>query len=417
MLAVLLTVRYALVPWQGRAREDAIYPYDNSILTDFRDTVLLPARALAQGVDPYNIEQYTQLFPHAQEFDPYMPWWLSLTSPLAHLSWGQMTLVWSMIMAVATSLCAYWAGRGVALALKERDTPLPRWIEQLAPSPVVWGLAFVCIQWLWRPTTVGQGLGNIGALAGLFALLALMGDDDRWNCAFLALAWVKPQFGIPLVIILLARGQWRRAVGGTSLAIVASLPMVVQVSMIEGGFGRLVAVVLDAVSHLGARSGGEPFEGRIDVARTIAAMGFNVGSILPMIVGAVVLVIAALAVRPLASSRPGMSLLLLTLGLLIGFPHLHYDLAMLCPVVLWAGVECLPVPQRGIDTRLDLSTLAVGLLFLTGFFPGTSLWSGVTHTTLQAALSQVAYVLLLFYVGLAARRRRRVAAAGELVRL
>lgn len=390
VLAVLMTVRYALVPWKGRASVDAQYPYQNPLMTDFRDTVILPARALAQRINPYDITPYRQAFPHAQEFDPYAPWWLTVVSPLARLEWGHAALVWSVGLALATSGCAAWAGLQAWRHLRDfRPVVMPCSRAALG----LWLAAFVAFQWFWRPTTVGQGLGNVGALAGLAALLAVLGKQDRWHSVFLAVAWVKPQFGIPVVLILLARGHWRRALGGTLLAAVGSLPMVVQLSMAHGGLASLVRTVVNSATHLSNRSGGEPLEGRIDVAALFNVLGLHSGTLLPMAAGAVLLVAAAWLARHVAGDRPGAASLWVCLGLLVGFPHLHYDLAMLAPLVPWAVVEAWARNEmRWVGVLRDPVLWLCGVLAVAGLAPGPALLGGPGWSRAQGVLVQLCYL-------------------------
>lgn len=390
VLAVLMTVRYALAPWKGRAPVDAQYPYENPLMTDFRDTVVLPARALAQGINPYDITAYRQAFPHAQEFDPYAPWWLTVVSPLARLEWGHAALLWSAGLALATAACAAWAG---LQAWRHLGDVCPTVASCSRSALVLWLATFVAFQWFWRPTTVGQGLGNVGALAGLAALLAVLGKHDRWYSVFLAVAWVKPQFGIPVVLILLARGHWRRALGGTLLAAVGSLPMVVQLSMAHGGLASLVRTVVDSATHLSNRSGGEPLEGRIDVAALFNVLGLHSGTLLPMTVGAVLLMAAAWLARRVAVVRPGVAALWVCLGLLVGFPHLHYDLAMLAPLMIWVVAEAWVRNGKRWTTVLRDPVLWVcGVLVVAGLAPGQAVLGGPGWSRAQGVLVQLCYL-------------------------
>lgn len=332
LVAVLATVHYATAPWRGRAEETATYPYVNSAMTDFRDTVMLPARAMDRGINPYDIPAYTQVFGHAQEFNPYAPWWLSATRPFASLDWSHATLAFAILLAVLTTALAAVAG-----AVAARRLPVAGGSVR-AP----WVLAAVSALWIWvwRPTSIGQGLGNVGAVAALAALLVLMLPGSRWGAVMLAVAWVKPQFGIPLVIMLLIRKEWRQAVGGTLLAVVLSVPAVVRLSSIAGGFPELLESVLSAATWVGERAGGEPFMGRVDLAGLLEALGLGVGSLLPMALGAVLVAAAAGGSVCLdRAGRPALGVLLMGAALLVSFPHLHYDLPLLAPVVPWVVLE------------------------------------------------------------------------------
>lgn len=403
--SILLTARYALVTWQLRAPWNASYPYENDVMTDFRDTVMLPGQAVTRGLDPYDIGVHKSTFPHAQEFDPYMPWWLTVTGPLSRLDWASASLVWSFVLAVATSACAFWAGWRIHVS-EHHKWHMPRRVTPFVETPCRLGLVFVIVQWLWRPTTVGQGLGNVGALVSIFALCALLGRRDSWWAPFLALAWVKPQFGIPLVIILLVRGQWRRAVGGTALAVVASIPMTALLAHREGGFGQLVAVVLDAVSHLGARSDSEPLKGRVDLDAWLSTTGLGVDGLTPMVAGSLLLVLAVWLSSRLQENRPDLATGLTVLGLLVGFPHLHYDLAILSPLIVWLVLATLWGSRGRACPWLFLSCFLVTTFFCIGLLPGYLVLGGVGFTQVQGHLVRFCYAVFLAFAAWMAWRSR-----------
>lgn len=390
LIAGLATVHYALAPWRGRADEMIRYPYSNSMMTDFRDTVMLPAKALERGMNPYDIDSYVKVFDYSQEFNPYMPWWLSVTGPLEHLGWSHATLIYSVALALGTSALAAIAGAVAARRLGHV------WSSQVHPRWWVMASVTVAWVWIWRPTSIGQGLGNVGAFAALSSLLALA-VRSRWGVIFLALAWVKPQFGIPLVIILVMRRQWRQAVAGTLLAGILSLPMIIRLTGIAGGFPELVRSVLAATTWVGEREGGEPFMGRVDLAGLLEALGLGLGSLIPMLIGAVVVAVAArLSVRLDEWKRPALALLLVVSALLVGFPHLHYDLPMLAPLVPWALLEawqCHGAWQwRDPGAWLPLVLVPVGLAsdhLLPQAFP-VSRFGGVVALTIVITLAVLA---------------------------
>ncbi|MEL4357782.1 MULTISPECIES: glycosyltransferase family 87 protein [unclassified Luteococcus] len=386
-LAAFLTGRYALVAWQLRAPEDARYPYPNPGMTDLRDTVTLPARALARGIDPYRVDAYTTAFPHAQEFDPYMPWWLTVTKPLADLPWDRATLVWSWVLAGCVSACV------VGVSARIRQLGAGTW------SPVLLAAGMICAQWLWRPTTFGQGLGNVGALASLVTLLAILpADRDRWLAPWVALAWVKPQFGIPVVVVLLCRGQWRRVLGGTMMAVVASLPMIGRLVQLEGGLPALLRTVLASASQLSTRTDLEPLQGRVDTVAQLTLWGAPPSGAVGLLAGAAVLALTARLAMTVSERSPAPATLLVGLALLVTFPHIHYDLALLAPLVVWVVV----------DRRGGRWALAIALfLAVVGLLPGHALVGG-EYNRVQAMAVQLAFLGALGWALTEFRTIRRI---------
>ncbi len=387
LLAFAVTVRYALVTWQRRAPEDVSYPYTLNVMTDFRDTAVLPARAIAAGMNPYDIVAYKEVFPFAQEFNPYAPWWLGVTAPFGRMSWSDATLIFSCFLAVTTSLFAFAAGW---LAHRQlRQIGLPGWVS--APT---FACAVVVFTWLWRPTTIGQGLGNVGAFAALACLLALMVRNAAWGSLLVALAWVKPQFAIPLVLLLLLRREWLKVLSGTGAAILASLPMVLKLSAIAGGFPELVGSVFDAVAILGQRTGGEPLTGRIDLSLWSTLVG--IGSDIPATaLGVGLLVLSArFSVFLERRGRPAAGVTMMALALLLAFPHLHYDLAMLAPAVAWMGLEAALRPRGLRLGHYDLTLLTALVMLLLAGLPWQRFLGGLGYNRALAGMALVSLISL-----------------------
>ncbi|MFC6397843.1 glycosyltransferase 87 family protein [Luteococcus sanguinis] len=385
VLGALLTARYAWATWLARAPWGARYPYENPVMTDFRDTVMLPWRMIDAGRNPYDLVAHEAMFPDSQEFNPYGPWWLTAMHPIGRMGWDNATLAYSILLAMATSLGAFAAGWWMSRRAGQ-------W-GGLDLPPAAMGFAMVVLVWVWRPTSVGMGLGNVGSFAALCALLALLAPGTWWSALFLALAWVKPQYGIPLVVALVVLRRWRSAFAGTAVAGLASLPMVVKLSGLAGGFGALVRSVLDQTAQVGARSGGEPLEGRVDFGLWFALLGAS--ETIALLIGVVLVAAAsALALRVQRAGRPGAALLLVTVAVLVGFPHLHYDLTMLLPAVVWAGVELVQRADRRWGGMVGLLGLAIVLLIFIGIFPGALVMDGAHFSRLQAVLLGASALLI-----------------------
>ncbi len=397
LMGVLLTARYAWVSWLSRAEFNARYPYENVVMTDFRDTVMLPWRMIQAGFNPYDLAAHDAMFPDSQEFNPYAPWWLSAMQPIARLGWDHATLFYSIALAVATSLAAFAAGWWLSRRAGQ-------W-GGLDLPPAMTGVLLVNLAWIWRPTSVGMGLGNVGAFAALCAATTLLAPGTWWGAVFLALAWVKPQYGIPLVVALVVFRRWRVAVAGTALAGVASLPMIVKLSDLAGGLVPLLRSVLDQTAKVEARAGGGALEGRMDMGLWFALTG---GSSSVAMLGGVVLVaaVARLAMRVREAGRPGGALLVATLTLLVAFPHQHYDLPVVMPALVWAGIEHVQSVRRRADHWASLLVGTGVLLLFVGLFPGGLAMDGATFSRIQAVLVQIAALLAIGWALQSFREKR-----------
>lgn len=377
ILGVALTARYAWVTWLARASWDARRPYDNLVMTDFRDTVMLPWRMIQAGQNPYDLTAHEAMFPYAQEFNPYAPWWLSATQPLASLGWDRATLVFSIALALATSLAAFASGWWLSRRAGQ-------W-HGLEVPPATAGCLMVVLSWVWRSTSIGMGLGNIGAFASLCAALALLAPRTGWRAIFLALAWVKPQYGIPLVVVLVVSRRWLSAIAGTTMAALASLPMVFKLSALAGGFGPLVRSVLSQTGQVGVGAGDEALKGRVDLGLWFAMLGCSpaVGILLGLAIGAL---FAAVAWRIRRGGRPGAALMLASMGVIVSLFHLHYDLTMLLPGLVWAALEHVDKARQRTRRWVDLLAVSIALIAFVGFFPGGLLLPGAMFNWAQAVL-------------------------------
>lgn len=358
LAAVALTWRYVWVGWTGRMDFLAAKPYVNKGMSDFRDTGILPNLALDRGINPYDLVAYHDFAPHAQYFNPYAPWWLSVTRPLSSFAWDQATLMWACVLGALVVLAGVVGGRELASRFS-----VAWWVT------VPW---CVVLLWLWRPVALANGLGNIGAVVAIAAGLSLI-VRSRWLGALLvAVAWIKPQYGIPLAVIMMIIPSLRfRYLIGTSLAIVASLPEVVRLADAAGGVSPLLSSVVNNALAVGDESAVDLMAGRIDLGGLFAAFGWFPGSALPMGMGVLAIAATAVWMRPAkqVSHRAGF---LLAAVLLIGFPHFHYDLSVLVLLAPGAVAEAWRTPRSAPAGRW-LWTATVGLVAALCLVPGSLL--------------------------------------------
>lgn len=225
-------------------------------MQDFRDATYYPVRELLRsGGMPYDPATMFAHWPVVQEFDLYLPAHLWLSLPLALPGYRSAATMMLALDAVLLALLARWACR---------------WVD--APA------------WAWPALTAALLLGQVGKsqlyLGQVNPLVAVgvagsLGwrDRPRLSAACLALAWIKPQFGLPLTVLLLARGRTRTALTGTLLALLASLPVLAVLLARTGGPAGLLAVMrrnLDYATATGYGAVDSLGSVRIDLVATVS---------------------------------------------------------------------------------------------------------------------------------------------------
>jgi hypothetical protein len=181
-------------------------------LQDFRDALYYPVRELMAGHNPYSPSSMFAHWPVRQNFNLYQPYHLVLNSVFAVGGYRAGAVAFTVLSLIGLLLLAYLAAR----QLRSR-------------VPVVAGFAgFSAVLLVGE---VGKGQLYVGQINPMVALGAagtflLRRTHPGWAAAALAVAWVKPQFGLPLAVLLLILGSWRIALGGTAIAAVASAPVV-----------------------------------------------------------------------------------------------------------------------------------------------------------------------------------------------
>lgn len=288
---------------------------DQGGYVDFRDAVHAPANALIDGVDPYNTGDLRTHNPDVgAAFDAYSPHHLLLALPLAALPIAVAGTIW-------------WALNVALLLITSRFV-----IERTRPG---WGHAGVLgLATLALVSNPGRSnfLTGQPTLAIVLGIYVALTSDRPWIAgAGTMLALLKPQFGIPLVLLLAAAGKWRTAARGLGLAGALSLPIVIALVSIEGGIGALAEAVTDNV-RASASEAASVF--RIDLVGVIIrefAIEIDVG-----VVVLIALLLAALGAG-LVRSWGQMDIVAITVVALVTvlslFHHPYDGLILMWPIV------------------------------------------------------------------------------------
>jgi hypothetical protein len=192
---------------------------------DFRDAFYYPAVALLDGVNPYDPVGYQAHYPVARPTSPYAPHSFVLHLPFTLFAYGPARWVHYLfnlsLLLILARLTLKACGRTITVAA-----------FFLAATGIL----------IARPSHQTLFLGQVTFLVTLGVYLALANDDDHswWAAAGVALAAVKPTYGAPLVILLLAQGRLRTVLRGTAIAVALVLPALPSLAASAGGLVPLV---------------------------------------------------------------------------------------------------------------------------------------------------------------------------------
>jgi Glycosyltransferase family 87 len=383
---------------------------------DFGIAVYYPARAFLDGLDPYDQSAYRAAYPVEAPLPPFLP-----ATLLLHLPFGLLPPGPSAALYLGDTLVLILATGWLALGFIERERP---------PLAAIVLVAAMIV--LSRPGRLVLRLGQlsfepvVGTYTALrYALLA------PWLSGLgVALALIKPTFGIPLAALMAGRRHWRAVAIGLAITAAINLPVAMVLAHRDGGISTLASHFGDTweASRLGIVETENP-----DMTSLRADAPSLIGRIRghPLPAGAqslVGLVILALAVGVLrrsnqceGSPRGGWDALLagfICLAILSSGYHQTYDLVLLAlpALVLLRDPVATVVLSRSVRLIL-LGLLAIiacnyaasdGALARLGMTTGTRGWHFVTSINAVALL----LVFGVYAVGILNARRMRPGASG-----
>lgn len=292
---------------------------------DFRDTVHAPAAALLDGVNPYDVEAFRSHEPAVGQWFPiYAPHHLLLAIPLG-------------VLPIETAGVLWWALNVVLLLVVAGFA-----VSRVSPS---WGTGGIL---LLATAALVSNPGRFNFLTGQATLPIVVGTylaftaTGPWVAgAGAALALLKPQFGIPVLVMLTVCGRWRVALRGTGLAAALSAPIVITLVVIEngvGGFTRSIADNLDfTLSDEKTAAGLSDL--RIDAAGTFGRiLGEDLG-LMTLAIAVIILGIGAFLLKRWGRvDATGMAIVGLTV--VLSLFHLPYDeLLLIWPLAALLAVD------------------------------------------------------------------------------
>jgi hypothetical protein len=209
-------------------------------MNDFQTTVYYPVRAFADAVNPYNTSEYLARYPAPQALRLYPPAMLTVFAPIAALS----VEVAGQVQAVLTILLS---GLLALVALR-----LARARATVGAVFLVWALIL-----LSRPGQWNFLLGQITVVVVLGTYAALAGDRRSVMLAGLglALSMLKPNFGLPLAVLMLARGQFAGVALGALLTGLLNLIPLPRLMALSGGLLGFLHMFWGDTEQLATSSG------------------------------------------------------------------------------------------------------------------------------------------------------------------
>ena len=323
-------------------------------LQDFRDALHFPIREFLAGGNPYDPAAMFAHWPVRQSFNLYQPYHLVLHLPFALPGYRVGAVAF-----VAVSLVLLVVLAGMAASRVRLRVPLP-----LALGTAALAALLVLSQ-------VGKAqlyLGQVNPLVAVGAAGAVLTrtSHPRLAAVALALAWLKPQFGLPLAILLFARGSRRVALTGTVVAAAASLPVVALLVVRGGGVGPFLDALAANLAHATATDYGavdSPTGQRVDLPAVLFRLTDWLAPAAEPLALVVVLVVSALLVRRLDRvadpDATAVADLLTCLAVVVAVVHQPGDVLLAVPSAALAAVVWW---QRRRERHWALVGLAVAAL-------------------------------------------------------
>ncbi|HLK10400.1 MAG TPA: glycosyltransferase family 87 protein [Candidatus Binatia bacterium] len=187
---------------------------------DFRTVVYYPGVSFLAGGNPYDAPAFTRMYPVPVNFPLYSPLVILMHLPFALLPITASAIAYFLTILGLTLLVALMALR----------------FAGCTPTVArIFGTGALLL--LSRPGQANLTLGQVAATATAACYAALWWSRSRpWLAAAgLAVATFKPTFGGPLVLLLLARGDWGAVARGLAIAAVATAGPALTVVARAGG--------------------------------------------------------------------------------------------------------------------------------------------------------------------------------------
>jgi len=376
-------------------------------MADFRDNIYYPVVAFLDGVNPYDPAVAKSRYPIHHTWAPYSPLALLVFLPLGLLPLQAAELLY---FALQTVLIVGLA----ALVLQVCAVPLT--------ASGVLGLSALLV--LSRPgeSTLFLGHYTIVLVVGVYLALDYQRRQPWWAAAGLALATMKPTFGLPLVVLLLAAGAIRTVTLGLGLAAALTAIPALVLLVRAGGVVPFLAPLAETYRTFAAfpENPAASSVTRIDtVSFASRLVGTSLGAAGELAITVAMLVIAAVVIRrlcrrdePSAHHVAGSLVCLTMLGCV--YHHSYDALILALPLTLVITGRMSPLLNNGA-LRWGLAVLLIVPMvnYLATYTALNALHisgrGALILTSVNGAALTAAWCVL---VGVAFRRLRRASPSG-----
>jgi hypothetical protein len=190
-----------------------------SATVDFGETVYFPTLAFTDGVNPYD-PNYRFRYGLDSRFPPYAPITLLVHLPLTFVPLEVAALIYVALSIVLTVALAYVALRFNNLKVLSAHV-----------------LLVAALILLSRPgrQNVLNGQITLEVILGTYVALYFAQRRPLLSGVGLAFALMKPTFGIPLALLMLARRDIRAVLAGTAVAAAINIPLLLVLVKQAGG--------------------------------------------------------------------------------------------------------------------------------------------------------------------------------------
>jgi hypothetical protein len=368
-------------------------------MQDFRDAVYWPVVAFLEGINPYDTPRYRAAYPVGAEFPWYSPSTLLVHLPFGLLSFRAAEGAYFTLCVVLVLVLAFLVLR--ICGIEARAGRL---------------FALATMIQLSRPGYSNLLAGQVTLQVALGCLVALHWAKSRpWVAGLgLALASLKPTYGVPLALLMLCRRDFRAVAVGTAVggigAMIAAAVLVVE----SGGPAEFFQALARSYASFQADPAASPLTGTMRwdaLATTARIIGWNPGPAAAIAVFFAVCAVCGLAVA--RCSRAGrscrgddLSSTIASLAILVSVYHMAYDALLLAlPLVTVAAGS--REPWRGLRTSARLAIFAAMSIPCVNYLAtyevlqrmhaeqGQTLWIAVTAVNGLGVLAALAACLWL----------------------
>ena len=365
---------------------------------DFHNGVYFPSLAFARGISPYS-QDYADTYPVSRQVPPYSPLIIALHVPFAWFPLAVAEVFYFFFMIFCVIAIAW---------ILVRDT-------RDLPTKTVWACVWPVVAIIvWsRPghVTLFNGYFTLELVLGAF--IALSAARSRpWLAAIgIALASGKPTYFLPLMALMMARGDYAAIIRGVILATLGGLASMLWITGLSTD--SITQIINDVLGGQAVHMN-DPLESpvtswvRIDIAAVLAKVINRDLNELPQI--GIMIFLLTIPTAALWRNRhrfrhggvTDLSGSLIVVSSIVAIYHNSYDaILLLAPLVGWASNrwEC-GQQNRRLDLAIAFSLLVAifnpfsTLTFLQGFEGNRLVYQLVTSINAIAIFIGAALMLL-----------------------